>query len=101
MDGRENDTASRATSGVYCHRRRRFDGKWVQATEIRLGTGAELPNEEAAWERFNELGLNPVRNLPKKNPRITFGGPPAPYVKFELPDDQSNATMEKTQAPST
>ncbi len=101
MDGRENDTASRATSGVHCHRRRRFDGKWVQATEIRLGTVAELPNEEAAWERFNELGLKPDAHLPQRNPRITFGELAAHYVKFELPDDQSNATIEKTQATIT
>jgi hypothetical protein len=86
---------------VYCHRRRRFDGKWVQAAERRLGTMAELPNEEAAWKRVNERGLKPYAPDTPRNPRITFGEVAAHYVKFELPDDQSDATIEKSQSTIT
>ena len=84
---------------VYCYRRRRWDGKWVQATEKRLGTMAELPNEEAAWKRVDDLGLKPHAPDAPRNPRITFGEVAAHYVKFELPDDQTNVTIEKS--PST
>jgi hypothetical protein len=86
---------------VYCHRRRRFDGKWVEATGIKVGTVAELPDEGAAWERVNKLGLKPDAHLPKRSPWITFGELAAHYVKFELRDDQSDATIEKTQATIT
>src|ERR1700756_1044923 len=57
---------------VYSHRRRRWDGKWVEATERRLGTIHELPDEEAAWKRVDELGLKPCSPEPR-DPRITFG----------------------------
>lgn len=83
---------------VYCYRRRRWDGKWVQATERRLGTTAEFPNEEAAWRRVDELGLKPYSPDVPRNPRITFGEVVAHYVNIELPDDQSNATIEKSQS---
>ncbi len=83
---------------VYCYRRRRWDGKWVQATERRLGTTAEFPNEEAAWRRVDELGLKPYSPERPRDPRITFGEVAAHYVKFELPDDQTNATIDKSQA---
>ena len=83
---------------VYCHRRRRWDGKWVEATGKRLGTVAELPNEESAWKRVDELGLKPYSPDRLRNPRITFGELAAHYVKFELPDDQTNATIEKSQS---
>jgi hypothetical protein len=83
---------------VYCRRRRRSDGKWVEATGIRLGTVTELPNEEAASERVDELGLKPYSHDRPRNPRITFGEVAAHYVKFELPDDQSDATIEKAQS---
>ena len=86
---------------VYCHRRRRWDGKWVEATGIRLGTVTELPNEQAAWERANELRLNPDAPDAPRNPRITFGEIAAHYVKFELPDDQTNGTIEKSQSTIT
>jgi hypothetical protein len=33
----------------------------------------ELPNEEAAWERVDELGLKPYSHDRPRNPRITFG----------------------------
>jgi hypothetical protein len=58
---------------VYCHRRRRYDGKWVEATGIQVGTVADLPNEEAAWKREDQLGLKPNAHLLQRNPRITFG----------------------------
>ena len=83
---------------VYCYRRRRWDGKWVQATERRLGTMVELPNEEAAWKRVDELGLKPYSPERSRDPRITFGEVAAHYVEFELPDDQTNATIEKSQS---
>jgi hypothetical protein len=83
---------------VYCRRRRRSDGKWVEQTGIRLGPVAELPNEEAAWERVNELGLKPYVHDAPRNPRITFGEIATHYVKFELSDDQSNATIEESQS---
>jgi hypothetical protein len=60
---------------------------------------AELPNEEAAWKRVNELGLKPYSPDLPRNPMITFAEVAAHYVKCELPDDQSNATIEKS--PST
>jgi hypothetical protein len=86
---------------VYCHRRRRWDGKWVEATERRLGTIHELPDEEAAWKRVDELGLKPYSPERPRDPRITFGEVAAHYVKFELPDDQSHATIEKSQSTIT
>jgi hypothetical protein len=86
---------------MYCHRRRRWDGKWIEATGIRLGTVTELPNEEAAWKRVDELGLKPYLHDHPRNPRITFGEVVAHYVKFELPDDQTNATIEKSQSTIT
>ena len=86
---------------MYCHRRRRSDGEWVEATGIQVGTVADLLNEEAAWKRVNDLGLKPNVHLPNRNPRITFGELAAHYVKFELPDDQSDVTIEKAQATIT
>ena len=83
---------------VYCYRRRRWDGKWVQATERRLGTTAEFPNEETAWKRVDELGLKPYSPERPRDPRITFGEVAAHYIKFALPDDQTNVTIEKSQA---
>ena len=86
---------------VYCYRRRRWDGKWVQATERRLGNIAELPNEEAAWKRVDELGLKPYSAERPRDPRITFGEVAAHYVRIELPDDQAEVTIEKSQSTIT
>ena len=86
---------------VYCHRRRRWDGKWVEATERRLGTIHELPNEEAAWKRVDELGLKPYSPERPLDPRITFGEVAAHYVRIELPHDQTGATIEKSQSTIT
>jgi hypothetical protein len=86
---------------VYCYRRRRWDGKWVQTTERRLGTVTEIPSEEVAWERVNELGLKRYTPDAPRNPRISFGEVAAHYIKFELPDDQSNVTIEKSQSTIT
>jgi hypothetical protein len=62
------------------------------------GVLQRFPNEEAACERVNELGLKPhAQGLPR-NPRITFGEVATYYAKFELPDDQSDATIEKAQS---
>jgi hypothetical protein len=86
---------------IYCHRRRRSDGKWVEATGIPLGTVTEIPDEDAAWKRVDELGLKPYSHDRPRNPRITFGEVAAHYIKFELPNDQSNATIEKSQSTIT
>jgi len=86
---------------VYCYRRRRWDGKWVEATERRLGNIAELPNEGAAWKRVDELGLKPYSPERPRDPRITFGEVAAHYVRIELPDDQANVTIEKSQSTIT
>jgi hypothetical protein len=86
---------------VYCHRRRRWDGKWVEATAVRIGTVADFPSEDAAWKRVDDLGLKPYAPDRPRNPRITFGEVAAHYVKFELPDDQTNAAIEKSQSTIT
>jgi len=82
---------------VFCHRRRRLDGKWVEATGIQIGPLSELPNEEAAWRRVEELGLKPDSHVPHHTMRPTFGELAAHYIQHELPDDQTEATIEKAQ----
>jgi hypothetical protein len=76
-------------------------GKRVEATGIRLGNVSEIPNEEAAWKRVDELGLKPYSHDRPRNPRITFGEVAAHFIRFELPDDQTNATIEKSQSTIT
>jgi hypothetical protein len=49
----------------------------------------------------DELGLKPYSHDRPRNPRITFGEVAAHYVKFELPDDQTKATIEKSQSTIT
>src|SRR5437667_9325379 len=44
------------------------------------------------------FGLKPHAQGLRRNPRITFGEIAAHYVEFELPDDQSGATIEKAQS---
>src|SRR5260370_30969697 len=60
--------------------------------------GNELHKEEGGGERVDELGLKPYSDDRPRNPRITFGEVAAHYVKFELPDDQSDATIEEAQS---
>jgi hypothetical protein len=67
----------------------------------RLGTVAELHNEEGAWMRVDELGLKPYAPDAPKNPWITFGEVAAHYAKIELPEDQSTVTIEKSQSTIT
>jgi len=75
--------------------------EWVEATESRLGTIHELPDTEAAWKRVEKLGLRPYSPERPRDPRITFGEVAAHYVRFELPDDQTNVTIEKSQSTIT
>jgi hypothetical protein len=49
----------------------------------------------------DELGLKPYAHDRPRNLRITFGEVAAHYTKFELPDDQSDATIEKSPATIT
>ena len=82
---------------VYCHRRRRLDGKWVEATGIHVGPVTELPTEEAAWQRVEELGLKP-EPFPARTPtHLTFGELAAHYIQHEWSEDQSDATIQKAQ----
>jgi hypothetical protein len=46
-------------------------------------------------EASGQTGLKPYSPERSRDPRITFGEVAAHYVKFELPDDQSHATIEK------
>jgi hypothetical protein len=57
---------------VYCYRRRRLDGKWVEATGIQVGPVSELPTEEAAWQRADEIGLKPDAFRDRASTRPTF-----------------------------
>jgi len=82
---------------IYCHRRRRLDDKWVEATGIQVGPLSDLPTEEAAWLRVHQLGLKPDALAMRATSRPTFGELAAHYIQFELPEDQSDATIEKAQ----
>ena len=50
---------------------------------------------------MDDLGLKPYANDLHRNPRISFGEVAAHYVKFELLDDQTDATIEKSQSAIT
>jgi len=82
---------------AYCHRRRRFDGKWVEATESWSRLWLSSLMKEPHGSVWTNLGSNPHAHLLERNPRLTFGELAAHYVKFELRDDQSNATIEKAR----
>src|SRR5436853_6177330 len=72
---------------AYCHRRRRLDGKWVEATGTQVGPLSELPTEEAAGQRVNELGLKPHAFAEPAATRPTFGELAAHHIQFELTED--------------
>ena len=81
---------------VFCHRRRRHeDGAWIQATDIPIGRVRDYPSEEAAWRRVEELHLDPNRSPIAMSAQVLFGELAAHYIQRELPDDQSEATIEK------
>jgi integrase len=81
---------------VFCYRRRRpKDGTWIEATGITVGAIKDYPSEEAAWRRVKELHLNPNQSPIAVGARILFGELTANYMQRELPDDQSEATIEK------
>ena len=64
MDGFEEDVASQARFGCFAIVAGGSMEKWVEATEIQVGPVSELPSEEAAWQRVEELGLPPSRCCP-------------------------------------
>jgi integrase len=81
---------------VFCYRRQRpKDGAWVQATAIEVGKVRDYPSEEAAWRRVRELHLNPNQSPIAVGAQILFGELAANYIQRELPEDQSEATIEK------
>jgi hypothetical protein len=49
----------------------------------------------------DELGLKPYSPDRPLDPQITFGEVAAHYVKFELPNDHTNATIKKSQSTIT
>jgi integrase len=81
---------------VFCYRRRQpEDGTWVEASGIIVGDITDYPSEEAAWRRVKELHLNPNQSPIAVGAQILFGELAANYMQRELPDDQSEATIEK------
>jgi len=49
----------------------------------------------------DELGLKPYSPERPRDPRITFGEVAAHYVRIELPDDQADVTIKKSQSTFT
>jgi len=81
---------------VFCYRRQRpEDGEWVQATPIKVGKIKDYPSEEAAWRRVDELHLNPNQSPFEVGAKPLFGELAAHYIQKELPEDQTQATIEK------
>ena len=81
---------------LFCYRQRRQeDGKWVEATPIRVGSLKEFPSEETAWRRVEELRLNPNQSTFGVSPQATFGQLAAHYMQHELPENQDNARSRK------
>jgi len=81
---------------VFRHRRQRpEDGKWVEATAIRIGTVRKYPSLEAAERRAKELHLNPNQSPFQLSGQVLFGELAAHYMQMELPEDQTEATIEK------
>jgi len=81
---------------LFCYRQRRQeDGKWVEATPIRVGSLKEFPSEETAWRRVEELRLNPNQSTFGVSPQATFGQLAAHYTQHELPENHENAQIEK------
>jgi hypothetical protein len=88
--------AANTTAGIkQVSRRRPKDGTWIEASGIIVGEVTDYPSEEAAWRRVKELHLNPNQSPIAVGAQILFGELAANYVQRELPDDQSEATIEK------
>jgi hypothetical protein len=70
-------------------------GRWrVGASPpIKVGKVKDYPSEEAAWRRVEELHLNP--NQFEVGAKPLFGELAAHYIQKELPEDQTQATIEK------
>lgn len=70
---------------LFCYRQRRqMDGKWVEATPIRVGSLKEFPSEETAWRPVEELRLNPNQSTFGVSPQATFGQLAAHYMQHGL-----------------
>jgi hypothetical protein len=67
----------------------------VQATPIKVGKIKDYPSEEAAWRRVDELHLNPNQSPFEVGAKPLFGELAAHYIQKELPEDQTQATIEK------
>jgi len=81
---------------IFRHRRQRpKDGKWVEATAIKIGTVRQYPSLEAAERRAKELHLDPNQSTFQMSVQVLFGELAAHYMQMELPEDQSQATIEK------
>src|ERR1700677_3686146 len=81
---------------VFCYRRQRpEDGEWVQATPIKVGKIKDYPSEEGAWRRADALHLNPNQSPFDVGAKPLFGELAAHYIQKELPEDQTQATIEK------
>ena len=81
---------------IFRHRRQRpKDGKWVEATAIKIGTVRQYPSLEAAERRAKELHLDPNQSTFQMSGQVLFGELAAHYMQMELPEDQSQATIEK------
>ena len=58
---------------LFCYRQRRQeDGKWVEATPIRVASLKEFPSEETAWRRVEVLRLNPNQSTFGVSPQATL-----------------------------
>ena len=91
----EEATQIRGHLGVRYRRQRPEDGEWVQATPIKVGKVKDYPSEEAAWRRVEELHLNPNQSPFEMGAQPLFGELAAHYIQKELPEDQTQATIEK------
>ena len=81
---------------VFRHRRQRpEDGKWVEATAIKIGTVKRYPSLEAAERQAKELHLDPNQSPFQVSGQVLFGELAAHYMHMELPEDQTEATIAK------
>jgi integrase len=81
---------------MFSYRRRRpEDGAWVEASPILVGKVKDYPSEESAWRRVEKLHLDPNQSPIAVGAQILFGELAAHYIQRELPEDQSEATIEK------
>jgi hypothetical protein len=67
----------------------------VQATPIKVGKVKNYPSEESAWRRVEKPHLNPNQSPFEVGAKPLFGELAAHYLQRELPEDQTQATIEK------